>query len=131
MPAPRPADQRAPDAPDPIHEIARELLGILPFGARPDTLGRCPRLTERVDAARLDDRWPGGGERGDPAASSTRAAAAGARAIESVAARAGSCAGSLPLARRPEPLAPELARHMLHVLLATRDLGWPGTDAPL
>ncbi len=33
--------------------------------------------------------------------------------------------------RHPDPLAPALVRHMLHVLLATRDLGWPGTDAPL
>ena len=31
----------------------------------------------------------------------------------------------------PEPVAPALVRRMLHVLLATRDLGWPGPDAPL
>src|SRR6185312_2184928 len=30
-----------------------------------------------------------------------------------------------------EPLTPAVVRRMLHVLLATRDLGWPGTDAPL
>jgi hypothetical protein len=124
MPAPRPADHPPPDDPDPVHEIACELLGILPFGARPDTVTRCPRLIERVDAARFDTGWPGGGERDDPAACSSRAAAAVVDAIESF-------AGSLALDRQPEPLAPELARHMLHVLLATRDLGWPGTDAPL
>src|SRR3954470_23637936 len=101
MPAPRPADHPPPDDPDPIHEIACELLGILPFGARPDTLGRCPRLTERVDAARLDDGWPGGGERGDPGAGRSPARGGVVDAIESF-------AGSLTLDRQPEPLAPEL-----------------------
>jgi hypothetical protein len=103
MPEPRPAVHPAPDTPDPTHEIACELLGILPFGARADTLARCPRLTERVDASALE---------------------AVVEAIESF-------AGSLVLAPHPEPLPAGLVRHMLHVLLATRDLGWPGTDAPL
>lgn len=103
MPEPRPAVHPAPDTPDPTHEIACELLGILPFGARADTLARCPRLTERVDASALE---------------------AVVEAIESF-------AGSLVLAPHPDPLPAGLVRHMLHVLLATRDLGWPGTDAPL
>ncbi|MDT7581834.1 MAG: hypothetical protein QOK35_3098 [Pseudonocardiales bacterium] len=109
MPAPRPANHPAPDDPDPIHEIACELLGILPFGARADALTRCPRLTERIDAGRPFDG---------------RGAAAVVDAIESF-------TGALPVEGQPEPLPAELVRHMLHVLLATRDLGWPGTDAPL
>jgi hypothetical protein len=113
MPDPRSATPSAADVPDPAHAIARELLGVLPFGARADTLARCPRLAERVDG---DDGGAAPGE---------RAAAAVVEAIESF-------TGSLHLPdRHPDPLAPALVRRMLHVLLATRDLGWPGTDAPL
>lgn len=103
MPAPRPAVHPASDDSNPAHDIARELLGILPFGARTDALTRCPRLAARVDAP---------------------TATAVVEAIESFSA-------PVPLDRQPEPLPPGLVRHMLHVLLATRDLGWPGTDAPL
>jgi len=113
MPAPRPAIHPAPDDSDPAHEIARELLGVLPFGARAETLARCPLLIERVDAGRHASGRCG-----------RRAATAVVEAIESF-------AGPVPLERHPEPLDAELVRHMLHVLLATRDLGWPGTDAPL
>ena len=113
MPEPRPAVHSAPDDAEPAFEIARELLGILPFGARADTLTRCPRLAERVDAGRYV-----------PSRCGRRTATAVVEAIESF-------AGPVPLDRQPEPLPAELVRHMLHVLLATRDLGWPGTDAPL
>lgn len=113
MPAPRPAIHPAPDDSDPAHEIARELLGVLPFGARAETLTRCPRLIEQVDAGRHVSTRCG-----------RRTTAAVVEAIESFAA-------PVPLDRQPEPLSAELVRHMLHVLLATRDLGWPGTDAPL
>jgi hypothetical protein len=102
-------DARSP-APRPAHDIARELLGVLPFGVRAETLTRCPCLVEQVDG-------------GDPTGES--AAAAVVEAIDSF-------SGSLHLpGRHPEPLPPGLVRRMLHVLLATRDLGWPGTDAPL
>jgi hypothetical protein len=106
MPDPRLTDQ-APDGPDPTHEIARELLGVLPFGARADALARCPRIAERVD---------GDGD---------RAVTAVVEGIESF------TAGVHLLDRHPEPLTAPLVRRMLHVLLATRDLGWPGLDAPL
>jgi hypothetical protein len=95
----------AADGHDPAYEIARELVGVLPFGARADTVARCTRLTERV-----------GGE---------HAVGAVVEAIESVAASV-----HLP-GHHAEPLAPAVVRRMLHVLLATRDLGWPGPDAPL
>ena len=97
-----------PAGPDPVHEIARELLNVLPFGARPAALARCPRLAERVDAA-----------------TGEAALAAVVAAVE-----ASTDPVRLP-GRHPDPLPPALVRHMLHVLLATRDLGWPGTDAPL
>jgi hypothetical protein len=98
------AGRPAEDGHDPVYEIARELVGVLPFGARRDTVGRCARLTDRVD-----------GE---------GAVATVVEAIESVP------AVHLP-GHHPEPLAPAVVRQMLHVLLATRDLGWPGPDAPL
>jgi hypothetical protein len=107
------ASHPAPDAPDPAYEIARELHGILPFGAQADALVRCPRLAERV-----------AGGAGRPSGHGERTAAAVVDAIESI-----------PAVHLPdhhiEPLSPALVRRMLHVLLATRDLGWPGTDAPL
>jgi hypothetical protein len=103
MPDARPAD---PTAPDPVHEIARELLNILPFGAGVDALDRCPRL-------------------GDMIGDGVRTRAALVEAIESFPDRVDVADHHL------DPLAPGLVRHMLHVLLATRDLGWPGTDAPL
>ena len=74
------AGRSAADGQDPAYEIARELVGVLPFGARDDTVARCARITERVEDG---------------------------RALTAV------------------------VRRMLHVLLATRDLGWPGPDAPL
>jgi hypothetical protein len=123
MPDPRPAIHPAPDDPDPTHEIACELLGVLPFGARAKALVRCPRLAERVGTGRPDDGpHPGGPQEGTCPGGG--AAAAVDAAIESF-------AGSVHLHGQPEPLPGELVRHMLHVLLATRDLGWPGTDAPL
>ena len=119
MADPRSATRPEADPPglahDPTYTIARELLGILPFGARAETLTRCPRLIEQVDD----------GADGDPAPAGARAAAAVVDAIESFPDPV-----HLP-DRNPEPLAPALVRRMLHVLLATRDLGWPGTDAPL
>ena len=102
-----------PDAPDPVYEVARELHGILPFGARPDVLTRCPRLVDSVDDA-------GNGD------------GAGKGAMAAVVAAIESITGSVHLPdHHGEPLGPALVRRMLHVLLATRDLGWPGTDAPL
>jgi len=99
------AGRPAADGHDPAYEIARELVGILPFGARGDTVPRCTRLTERVEGERAVD--------------------AVVEAIESVTV-------SVPLpGHHPEPLPPAVVRRMLHVLLATRDLGWPGPDAPL
>jgi hypothetical protein len=95
----------AADGHDPAYEIARELLALLPFGVRPDTVVRCARLTERVEG---ED-----------------AVAAVVEAIESV-------TGSVDLpGHHCEPIASAVVRRMLHVLLATRDLGWPGPDAPL
>jgi hypothetical protein len=93
------------DGQDPAYAIARELVGVLPFGARDDTVAGCARLTERVGAERV--------------------VAAVVEAIESVTAPV-----HLP-GHHGEPMAPGLVRRMLHVLLATRDLGWPGLDAPL
>jgi hypothetical protein len=110
MPDPRPAVPPAPDVPDPTHEVARELLGILPFGARAEALARCPRLAEQVGCGQA------GGERAETVV---------VEAVESFGDPV-----HLP-DRHPDPLPPALARHMLHVLLATRDVGWPGTDAPL
>lgn len=95
----------AADGHDPAYEIARELVGVLPFGARHDTVARCIRLTERVEGERAVDAL--------------------VEAIDSVTAPV-----ELP-DHHPEPVAPALVRRMLHVLLATRDLGWPGPDAPL
>ncbi len=118
MPDSRPAVHPVPDAPDPTHEVARELLGILPFGARAEVLAPCPRLTEQVGGR-------GGRGQTDDAPPGAHAAAAVVEAVESFADPV-----HLP-DRHPDPLAPALVRHMLHVLLATRDLGWPGTDAPL
>ena len=93
------------DGHDPVYEIARELVGVLPFGARSDTVARCTRLTERVEVE--------------------RAVATVVEAIESV-------TGPVHLPEHhSEPVAPAVVRRMLHVLLATRDLGWPGPDAPL
>ena len=106
-----PVPHSVTDQPDPAHQIARELLGVLPFGARAASPTRCPRLAERVEGI-ID----GNGE---------RTVAAVVEAIESF-------DGPLHLPdRHPDPLAPALVRRMLHVLLATRDLGWPGIDAPL
>jgi hypothetical protein len=111
----RPADDSPGLVPGPAYAIARELLGVLPFGARADTLARCPRLVEQVEA-------------GDPVADDDgrgdRTTAVLVDAIESF-------SDAVLLDRQPEPLPPALVRRMLHVLLATRDLGWPGTDAPL
>ena len=99
------AGRPAADGQDPAYEIARELVGVLPFGARSDTVGRCARLAERAE-----------GE---------RAVAVVVEAIESV-------TGPVHLpGHHCEPVAPAVVRRMLHVLLATRDLGWPGPDAPL
>jgi hypothetical protein len=123
MPDPRPAIHPAPDDPDPIHEIACELLGVLPFGARAETLVRCPRLAARVDVGRSHGGRQAGGQQEGPRCG-RRTATAVVAAIESF-------TGAVHLPRQPEPLPAELVRHMLHVLLATRDLGWPGTDAPL
>ena len=95
----------AADGHDPAYEIARELVGVLPFGARRDTIARCARLTERVEGEQAVDAL--------------------VEAIDSVTAPV-----ELP-DHHPEPVAPALVRRMLHVLLATRDLGWPGPDAPL
>ena len=92
------------DGQDPVYEIARELVGVLPFGARGDTVARCTRLTERVEVE--------------------RAVGTIVEAIESV-------TGPVLLPEHhSEPVAPAVVRRMLHVLLATRDLGWPGPDAP-
>jgi len=98
------AGRSAADGQDPAYEIARELVGVLPFGARDDTVARCARITERVEDG--------------------RALTAVVEAIESVP------AVHLP-GHHAEPVAPAVVRRMLHVLLATRDLGWPGPDAPL
>jgi hypothetical protein len=111
----RPEEGSPSLVPGPAHTMARELLGVLPFGVRPETLLRCPRLVEQVDA----------GESAGDAEAGARTAAVVVDAIESF-----SDPVHLP-DRQPEPLAPALVRRMLHVLLATRDLGWPGTDAPL
>jgi hypothetical protein len=113
MSDPRSATHPATTPADPAHVIARELLGVLPFGARAETLARCPRLVERVDDGDVPE---GTGE---------RTVAAVVEAIESF-------SGPVDLPDpHPGPVPPTLVRRMLHVLLATRDLGWPGTDAPL
>ena len=110
------ATRSTPSAPDPVYEVARELHGILPFGARPDVLTRCPRLVDSV---------------GDPADDGA-AGDAGDGAMAAVVAAIEAITGSVHLPdHHGEPLGPALVRRMLHVLLATRDLGWPGTDAPL
>ena len=44
------AGRPAAEGQDPAYEIARELVGVLPFGARTDTVARCARITERVEA---------------------------------------------------------------------------------
>ena len=112
------ATRSTPNVPDPVYEVARELHGILPFGARPDVLTRCPRLVDSVGDP-TDDGAAGDAGTGDGAM------AAVVTAIESI-------TGSVHLPdHHGEPLCPALVRRMLHVLLATRDLGWPGTDAPL
>ena len=94
MPDSRTAVHPAPDGPDPDYEIACELLGVLPFGARAEALTVSP-ARERVDtagstgprgrAAGRDGRSArrGGGRRGDrvgrrpgaPARAPSRAAA--------------------------------------------------------
>lgn len=118
-------DQR-PDVPGPdavadgagdgvVHEVARELLGVLPFGLSAAALARCPRLTSLVGPPAV----AGTGWRGD-----AHTTAAVVEAIESI-------ADPLTLAHHPEPVAPAVARHMLHVLLASRDVSWPGRDSPL
>jgi hypothetical protein len=113
MPDPRSATHPVTNLADPAHAIARELLGVLPFGARAETLTRCPRLVERADDG---DGPDGTGE---------RTAAAVVEAIESL-------PGPVRLpGPHPDPVPSALVQRMLHVLLATRDLGWPGTDAPL
>jgi len=122
---PAPAGARGPgtQAPDPTYEIARELLGVLPFGARAEALARCPALVAQVVAEPTAE--PGTGEPTAGSGTAERVAAAVFEAIESV-------PGAVILPdRHPDPLAPALVRRMLHVVLATRDLGWPGTDAPL
>ncbi len=115
------ADQR-PELPGPdgagvgtVHEVARELLGVLPFGLTAAALARCPRLTSLVGPPAV----AGEGRRGD-----AHTTAAGVEAIESM-------TEPLVLAHHPEPVAPAVARHMLHVLLASRDVSWPGRDSPL
>jgi hypothetical protein len=117
MPDPRSTTRPAGDSPGlvpgPAHAIARELLGVLPFGARAETLARCPRLAEQVEA-------------GDPTDDD-----AGARTTAVVVDAIDSFSDAVSLDRQPDPLPPALVRRILHVLLATRDLGWPGTDAPL
>ena len=118
-PAPHTPDV-ASDPPDVAYAIARELHGILPFGARADALTRCPRLADRVGRAAGPDEGPDRGAGPDE-----RTAAAVVSAIESF-----TDPVDLP-DHHPGPLPPDLVRRMLHVLLATRDLGWPGTDAPL
>jgi hypothetical protein len=99
------AGRGAADGHDPAYEIARELVGVLPFGARREIVARCARLAERVEGEHAVD--------------------AVVEAIESVTASV-----DLP-GHHPEPLAPAVVQRMLHVLLGTRDLGWPGLDAPL
>ena len=74
------AGRPAADGQDPAYEIARELVGVLPFGARSDTVGRCARLAERVE-----------GE---------RAVAVVVEAIESVTARC-TCPGTMASRWRP------------------------------
>lgn len=122
MPDPVPADPHGrprPARPDPVHVIARELLGVLPFGARPEALARCPALVARVHGLPLRARPAPVGP-----AESARVADAVVAAIEAP-------DGAVSVRGHAEPLDPDLVRRMLHVLLATRDLGWPGTDAPL
>ena len=104
MSEPRITGRPTADGQDPAYAIARELVGVLPFGARGDTVTRCALLTERVEDG--------------------RGVAALVEAIESVP------AVNLPR-HHPEPVASGVVSRMLHVLLATRDLGWPGLDAPL
>ena len=95
----------AADRHDPAYAIARELVAVLPFGVRDDTLTACRVLTAHTGSG--------------------RATATVVEAVESL-------TGPVHLPwHHPEPLAPAVARRMLHVLLATRDVGWPGLEAPL
>lgn len=105
MPDPRIASRPAADGQNTAYAIARELVGVLPFGARGDMVARCALLTERADDG--------------------RGLAAVVDGIESLTGMV-----DLPV-HHPEPLPAAVVRRMLHVLLATRDLGWPGPDAPL
>src|SRR5690242_20772453 len=95
--APRPAPDRSVSA----YEIARELHGILPFGARAGALARCPRLGEQV---------------GSPPEDGGFVAATVVAAIDSF-------TDPVRLTHDARPVRPALVRRMLHVLLATRDLG--------
>lgn len=97
-----PDQQSGPSTPSAVHDVARELLGVLPFGLSAAAFARCPRLTELTE--------------GRPAAV--------VEAIDSLD-RPPAVVG------HAEPVAAEVARHMLHVLLASRDMGWPGQDSPL
>lgn len=121
-----PADGRTGAGPagDRTHAVARELLGILPFGARPEALARCPSLVGRLHAARY-------GVTAGPAIADPEDAGSAAAAVVAAVEAAIEDVGPVRLRRHPDPLPAALARRMLHVLLATRDLGWPGTDAPL
>jgi hypothetical protein len=92
---------------DDAHTIARELVGVLPLGARPEVLARCGRLARRIQ--------------GD----GNRAAEAVVEAIDHITEPV-----QLP-DWHPGPLPAALVRRMLHVLLASKDLGWPGLDAPV
>jgi hypothetical protein len=92
---------------DDAHTIARELVGVLPLGARPEVLSRCGRLTHRVQ--------------GD-----------GNRALEAVVEAIDHITEPVQLPDwHPSPLQASLVRRMLHVLLASQDVGWPGLDAPV
>jgi hypothetical protein len=98
-----------------VHEVARELLGVLPFGLTTAALARCPRLTALIGPPAV-----AGKERcGDAHTTATIV-----EAIESM-------TDPTVLPHHPEPVAPAVARHMLHVLLASRDVSWPGRDSPL
>jgi hypothetical protein len=127
MPEPRSGGGRPP-SPDPAHQIAVELLGLLPFGGRAAALGRCPQLVEYLAPAGQVDGPPVPPEASCAAAGTTAGDRGATALVEAIDAFSGWV--HVP-DRYPEPLAPPLVRRMLHVLLATRDLGWPGVDAPL
>ena len=92
---------------DDAHAIARELVGVLPLGARPEVLARCGRLARRIQ--------------GD-----------GNRAVEAVVEAIDHITEPVQLPDwHPGPLPAAVVRRMLHVLLASKDLGWPGLDAPV